>query len=320
MARIRGLKPDFFKDEDLAFLPFEARLFFEGLWCHADREGRLEDRPRYLKAEIFPYDDVDVEKLLYLLSNPNLPDRPNKVFIRRYQVDEKKYIDIPEFLKHQAPHRTERNSILPGFNGYLTVNAPLSNVPVTAVEQIKKLEAVQIPVLDTVQNQERGVGETNPPVDNSVPASPDLSEKPPEEELPPPTTPQGNDEIGEIDEVAIKIARTAKEMAAMLDSREGRKVILFVESNIHRANRAAILYVLENTRKLMKSGEKFTAIGEYLSAALKGSKNVPGAEGKFNAEEEEQKNKQHKGPMDCGELKAFGGVLAQISAKGAGPP
>lgn len=127
MARIRSLKPEFFKDEDLATLPFEARMLFEGLWCYADREGRLEDRPKYLKAEIFPYDDVDIEKLLNLLMNPKIQDREDKVFIRRYVVDGKKYIDIPEFLKHQSPHNTEKDSLLPSFNGVLTVNERLKN-------------------------------------------------------------------------------------------------------------------------------------------------------------------------------------------------
>jgi hypothetical protein len=121
MARIRSLKPEFFKDEDLATLPFEARMLFEGLWCYADREGRLEDRPKYLKAEIFPYDNVDIEKLLKTLANPNIPDREDKIFIRRYIIDGKKYIDIPEFLKHQSPHNTEKESLLPCFNGEITV-------------------------------------------------------------------------------------------------------------------------------------------------------------------------------------------------------
>jgi hypothetical protein len=135
MARIRGIKPDFFKDEDLCCLPFEARIFFEGLWCYADREGRLEDRPKYLKAEIFPYDDVDVEKLLQLLADPKLPDRPGKRFIRRYIIDERKYIDIPEFLKHQNPHNTERQSVLPEFNGEITVNTPCLNGSLTVRER-----------------------------------------------------------------------------------------------------------------------------------------------------------------------------------------
>ena len=121
MARIRSLKPDFFKDEDLATLPYEARLLYQGLWCFADKEGRLEDRPKYLKAEIFPYDNINIEKFLNLLCQPKLQDRPEKVFIRRYTVNDRKYIDIPEFLKHQSPHHTEKESSLPSFNGELTV-------------------------------------------------------------------------------------------------------------------------------------------------------------------------------------------------------
>jgi hypothetical protein len=121
MARIRSLKPDFFKDEDLAVLPYEARLLYTGLWCYADKEGRLEDRPKYLKVEIFPYDNINIEKFLNLLCSPNVQDRPDKVFIRRYTVNDRKYIDIPEFLNHQSPHHTEKESVLPPFNGSLTV-------------------------------------------------------------------------------------------------------------------------------------------------------------------------------------------------------
>jgi len=122
MPRRRFLSPEFFKDEDLATLPFEARLLYAGLWCYADRDGRLEDRPKYLKAEIFPYDRIDVEKLLSLLSNPTLPDRPLKVFIRRYAIEGKQLIDIPEFLKHQSPHHHEPESKLTPFVGTTTDN------------------------------------------------------------------------------------------------------------------------------------------------------------------------------------------------------
>lgn len=141
MSRIRGLKPDFFKDEDLAALPFEARLLFQGLWCLADREGRLEDRPKYIQAEIFPYDKkINIENLLTLLCLPKIEGRPGKIFIRRYQVDGRKYINIPEFLKHQKPHHTEKDSLIPAYeakydifqhvtedNRYLTVKQRLQD-------------------------------------------------------------------------------------------------------------------------------------------------------------------------------------------------
>ena len=111
MARIRYLKPDFFKDEDLATLPYEIRLFFAGLWNFADKTGRLEDRPPRLKIEIFPYDKVDVNKCLELLSKPKIGS--NKPFIQRYEVEGQKFIQIVNWDKHQRPHHTEQESKIP---------------------------------------------------------------------------------------------------------------------------------------------------------------------------------------------------------------
>ena len=62
-VRARNLKPGYFKNEGLADLPPLARILFAGLWGMADREGRLEDRPKRIKAEILPYDNCDTDKL-----------------------------------------------------------------------------------------------------------------------------------------------------------------------------------------------------------------------------------------------------------------
>lgn len=139
------MTPEFFKDEDLATLPFEARLFFEGLWCYADRAGRLEDRPKYLKVEIFPYDDVDVEKLLNMLANPKIEDRPEKCFIHRYAVNGKKYIQINEFLKHQSPHSTEKESEIPLFNESTCVKDTLDKVDVQDAHYPKPMNLTNDP-------------------------------------------------------------------------------------------------------------------------------------------------------------------------------
>jgi len=123
MARIRSVKPDFFLDEDIAQLPFEQRLAFIGLWCLADKEGRLEDKPQKIKAMLFSSDfssinkRVNIEKVLIALTE--------KPFIVRYEVDEKKYIQIVNFNEHQRPHHTEADSTYPAFNGVITVNSPL---------------------------------------------------------------------------------------------------------------------------------------------------------------------------------------------------
>jgi len=126
MARIRYLKPDFFKDEDIKELSFEARLFYQGLWVQADREGRGEDRPERLKIEIMPYDEVDAEEIMRLLAcHKKNGKRP---FIVRYEIDGEKYYQIINWQKHQKPHKTERESVIPPVpKELLTVKQPLTN-------------------------------------------------------------------------------------------------------------------------------------------------------------------------------------------------
>lgn len=109
MARSRNIKPGFFNNEILGELPALTRLLFIGLWCLADREGRLQDRPKRIKKELLGYDDVtadDVNRMLQQLHD-------NK-FITRYTVGAEHYIQITNFLKHQNPHCKEQASVIPG--------------------------------------------------------------------------------------------------------------------------------------------------------------------------------------------------------------
>lgn len=113
--RARLLKPGFFTNEALGALPLAARLLFAGLWCLADREGRLEDRPLRIKAEVFPYSKkVKIESFLDQLAQGRL--------IIRYEAGGEHYIWIPSFLKHQRPHPHESASILPPCPDGLTCN------------------------------------------------------------------------------------------------------------------------------------------------------------------------------------------------------
>lgn len=106
MPRLRTLKPAFFTHEVLAELSPLHRLLYQGLWCHADRAGRLEDRPRYLKTVILPYDDCNVDAMLDELQS--------RGFVLRYVVDGVRLLAIPTFLKHQKPHVRESKAVLPG--------------------------------------------------------------------------------------------------------------------------------------------------------------------------------------------------------------
>ena len=103
--RTRDLKPGFFRNLELSELPPVTRLLFAGLWCFADRRGRLKDNPKLIKADVFPYENVPIEKHLRTLAEHG--------FIERYQVDGLPYIWIPTFLLHQHPHPNEQESVLP---------------------------------------------------------------------------------------------------------------------------------------------------------------------------------------------------------------
>lgn len=106
MSRIRYLKPGFFTDEDLADCSHLARLLFAGLWTIADREGRLEDRPRRIRAEVLPYEDCNTDALLRELAD-------HGPLIVRYTSAGGHYICVPGWSKHQKPHSKEVPSTIP---------------------------------------------------------------------------------------------------------------------------------------------------------------------------------------------------------------
>lgn len=122
MARARIIKPSFFYDEELCDLPPMVRLLFIGLWCLADREGRLEYKPKEIKAQVFPYDKINVTKSLSILE---------PAFISIYEVNAKKYIAINNFCKHQHPHAKEAKSALPAPPS----TDPVPEIPVQAPEK-----------------------------------------------------------------------------------------------------------------------------------------------------------------------------------------
>jgi len=116
--RSRNIKPALFKNELLAECDPLARLMFTGLWCMADREGLLEYRPKRIKVEVLPYDNVDIEKLLQQLED--------RGFIKIYTIKTNKYIQVVNFLKHQNCHIHEQKSTIPAPDLYSasTVQAP----------------------------------------------------------------------------------------------------------------------------------------------------------------------------------------------------
>ena len=140
MARSRNIKPGFYKNEDLAECSIWARYIFPGLWMLADREGRLEDRPKRIKGELLPFDSQEAEPLLKELSA--------RGFIIQYEVDGKAYIQITAFKKHQNPHHKEQSSVIPppqspGFTPDATTPKPRALPPCDSTNASDKPEIHQ---------------------------------------------------------------------------------------------------------------------------------------------------------------------------------
>lgn len=102
MARIRTIKPEFFTSDDVCALSPLARLLFIGCWCEADREGRLEWRPRTLKRKYLPEDDCDADAVCSELVSRGL-----------IVLYEQGFAYVSGFAKHQVINLREAQSKLP---------------------------------------------------------------------------------------------------------------------------------------------------------------------------------------------------------------
>jgi hypothetical protein len=110
MARARNLKPSFFTNEQLADQSPLGRLLFAGLWTLADFKGDLEWKARTIKVQLLPFDECDIKQLAINLDKSGL--------VRFYSVGDKVFVNIPNFEKHQNPHKNEKEkgSEIPAFS------------------------------------------------------------------------------------------------------------------------------------------------------------------------------------------------------------
>lgn len=109
MARIRTVKPELLRHEDLFEAELESglplRIAFVGMFTVCDREGRFKWKPRQLKLDVLPYDDVEFSRVLDALES--------RGFIEKYEVKGKQYGVIRSFTAHQVINNKEKASDLP---------------------------------------------------------------------------------------------------------------------------------------------------------------------------------------------------------------
>jgi hypothetical protein len=125
LARIRTVKPELFRHEELFDLEnttgLPIRLAWIGLFTIADREGRFKWRPRAIKSEIMPYDDLDFEHVLLALEAYG--------FVARYEVDGESFGAILSFKNHQCINQREAQSQLPTLPPEVAQAHPSRHIP-----------------------------------------------------------------------------------------------------------------------------------------------------------------------------------------------
>lgn len=114
MARMRSVKPEYFADQDLAEdLPGpdgrDARLLYIALWGQADEHGRLRGDARWIKGQVYPFDDdltpEVVDRLIDMIAASGRAVR--------YRVGKATYLFLPKLAEHQRLEPDKTPSRLP---------------------------------------------------------------------------------------------------------------------------------------------------------------------------------------------------------------
>lgn len=111
---MRSVKPEYFADQDLAEdLPGpegrDARLLYVGLWGQADEHARLRGDARWIKGQIYPFDDditpAVVDRLIDMIAASGRAIR--------YRVGKSTYLFLPKLAEHQRLEPDKTPSRLP---------------------------------------------------------------------------------------------------------------------------------------------------------------------------------------------------------------
>ncbi len=167
MARIRSLYPSFWTDEKVGTLSLGGRLLFQGLWTHADDDGRLQDTPRQLKALIFPYDPPSVTSAQKIDSW--LDQMVGLGMLIRYTVEGKPLIQVCNFATYQKPNHPTPSKLPPPTEAFPT--------PTVALPQEFPTPTVALPPVEESRVEESRVEESRVIVEEGRAAPPAAAAK-----------------------------------------------------------------------------------------------------------------------------------------------
>ncbi len=148
MARIRSVKPEFWKSVAIARLPHRTRLAFIALWSYVDDNGVGRDVPQLIHGELFALEPDPREALANV--REDLARLSDEGRITRYTVGGKPYLHITNWDEHQRIDKPNKPrypgpddpgaSVTCGYGGSREDPATPSRDPRDSPEQTQRLE------------------------------------------------------------------------------------------------------------------------------------------------------------------------------------
>ena len=150
--RIRTIKPEFWRSEDIAALSIEDRLLFIGLWSYVEDNGVGRDEPQLIQCDLYPLDTFTEASLR---THGGLMRLSQQGLITRYKgPDGRKYLQINSWDKHQKINRPSK----PRFPQYNAENCTLTEA---SLSPHCTLTEASLPEQGT-GNREQGTGKNTP--------------------------------------------------------------------------------------------------------------------------------------------------------------
>ena len=150
--RIRTIKPEFWRSEDIAALSIEDRLLFIGLWSYVEDNGVGRDEPQLIQCDLYPLDTFTEASVR---THGGLMRLSQQGLITRYEgPDGRKYLQVNSWDKHQKINRPSN----PHFPQYNAENCTLTE---PSLSPHCTLTEGSLPEQGT-GNREQGTGKDTP--------------------------------------------------------------------------------------------------------------------------------------------------------------
>ena len=105
--RIRSIKPEFWRSQDVADLPRDIRLLWIGLWSYVDDNGVGIDDHRAIAADLFAFEDDPNDSRAFV--REGLATLSRALRVTRYTVSGVSYIHVTNWEKHQRIDRPNKS-------------------------------------------------------------------------------------------------------------------------------------------------------------------------------------------------------------------